>query len=129
MSQKIAVSKAGINVLAATNPNDFIFHSDYNTFKIVITGIATFTGVTSGVYTKTIAHGLGYTPVVEQFLMTDSNPEVIKSGYQEFYTAPYNDMLFYEARVDATNVIFYGRSFMTGSRDLHFRYYVFETTT
>ena len=35
MTQIIAVSKAGIDVLTATSPNDFIFHSEYNTLKII----------------------------------------------------------------------------------------------
>ena len=126
MTQTIAVSKAGNNVLTATDPNDFIFHSNYNTFKIIATGIASFIGVAAGIYTKTISHGLGYIPIVEAFFLCDSNPEVIKSGYQQFYTSPYDDIIFWELRVDEDNVIFYGRNFMSGTHDLYFKYYIFE---
>lgn len=35
---KIIVAKDGVNALTATNPNDFIFHSEYNTLKILEQG-------------------------------------------------------------------------------------------
>jgi hypothetical protein len=38
MAQGIRISKTGVDVLTATNPNDFIFHSDLNTFKILAEG-------------------------------------------------------------------------------------------
>ena len=123
---QIRIARNPFNALTSTNPNRFIFHSKYNTFKIVLTGIVKFS-VAAGVYTKTIAHGLNYIPVVDAFLMCDTNPEVIRSGYQQFYTAPYDDMLFWEVRADAGNIIFYGRSFVAGTHDLNFRYYAFES--
>lgn len=70
MTQIIGVSKSGVNVLTATNPNDFIFHSLYNSFKIIAYGSASYTiaaGSTSGVF-KTVAHGLGYKPFVISFI-------------------------------------------------------------
>lgn len=123
----LAISVSTIDVLTATNPNQFIFHSDYNTFKIVLTGIATFTAVAGGLWTKTLNHGLSYTPVVDAFMKCDSNPEVIRPGYQQFYTSPYHNMLFYEVQANATQIVFKGRSFMAGTHDLYFRYYAFET--
>lgn len=126
MSYKIAVSKAGVNVLTATDPNDFIFHSDYNTFKIVASGIASYTNVAIGLYTKTVAHNLSYTPLVDAFMMADSNAEVTKSGFENLYTSTYDKIYFYEVRSDASNVIFYGRNFGASTVDLKFKYYVFE---
>lgn len=126
MTQIIAVAKAGVNVLTATDPNDFIFHSSYNTFKIIASAVVSFTGVVPGLFTKTAAHGLSYTPIVDAFMKADSNAEVIRSGFQQFYTAPYNDVLFYEVQSDATNVIFTGRNFRAVNVDLTFKYYIFE---
>jgi hypothetical protein len=45
---KILVSKAAINVGTATNPNDFIFNSDHNTFKILEQGTLIGTLTNSG---------------------------------------------------------------------------------
>ena len=127
MRAVMAISKLGINVLTATNPNDFIFHSDYNTFKIVLTGTVTFSGVASGTWTKTVNHGLSYTPVVDAFMKCDTNPEVIRAGFEQFFTSPYHNMLFYEVQATSTQIVFKGRSFMAGTHDLYFRYYAFES--
>ena len=62
MTYTIAISKAGVNVLTATDPNDFIFHSEYNTFKIVAQGKITSQTVNSDPKTFTVAHNLGYAP-------------------------------------------------------------------
>lgn len=126
MSYKIALTKAGINVLTATDPNDFIFNTDYNTFKIVATGIASFTGVAIGTWTKTVAHGLPYTPVVDGFMRASTNPEVIRAGWQQPFTSPYHNQLFYQVMADATNVIFTGRNFSAGTIDFTIKYYIFE---
>lgn len=62
MSQKVAFSKQSINVLTATNPNDFIFDSSLNTFKILAEGNLTNQTVNSDPKTFSVAHGLGYAP-------------------------------------------------------------------
>jgi hypothetical protein len=68
MTQVIKVSKQGINVGTATNPNDFIFDSQYNTFKILNQGTYSPTLGTVGVETKTsVAHGQSTTPFVFAF--------------------------------------------------------------
>jgi len=71
MSQGLAIAKIGVDALEATDPNDFIFHSDYNTFKI----IAVFTlNVTLAASTSnqsfTQAHGLSFIPLVRGFAKT-----------------------------------------------------------
>lgn len=43
MTQIIAVSKPGVNVLTATDADDFIFHSDYDTLKYDTQGTVTVT--------------------------------------------------------------------------------------
>lgn len=127
MSYRIALSKAGINALTATDPNDFIFNTDYNTFKIVAKGVASFSTVVTGTFTKNFAHGLSYTPSVDAFMMADSNAEVIRAGWEQFKTSPYHNVLFYQVLADSTNIIFTGRNFNVASVDLKFSYLIFET--
>jgi len=76
---RMAVSKAGKDVLTITNPNDFIFNSDYNTLKILapLSYIPiTVPANTTGVYTV-LAHGLGYSPMVEGFCRVDNQSRAI----------------------------------------------------
>jgi hypothetical protein len=42
MSKQIRVARGGKNALTSTDPNDFIFHSEYNTFKIIAEGSEEF---------------------------------------------------------------------------------------
>ena len=53
MGYGLLISKPGINVGTATNPDDFIFRSDIDSMKTSSTG-------TIGI--GTISHGLSYTP-------------------------------------------------------------------
>lgn len=49
MSEKILISKPGINVGTVTNPNDLIFSSDYNTLKYDTIGSTTVTILQSSI--------------------------------------------------------------------------------
>lgn len=46
--KKLIVAKSGVNAETATDPNDFIFHSDYNTFKIIFEDSVTVALGTTG---------------------------------------------------------------------------------
>ena len=60
MTYIVAATKAGENVLTATDPNDFIFHSSYNTFKIVAEGNDSFSIPANTVYgDQSITHNHG----------------------------------------------------------------------
>ena len=126
MSHKLVVSKALEDALTITDPNDFIFSSDYNTFKIIASGVASF-DIGIGVFTKTIAHGQSYTPLAIAFMICDTNEEVMLPGFQWFNTSPYDDLGFYEVRTNSTNIVFYGRSFRATTTTIKFRYYIFES--
>lgn len=52
----LKMARPGINVNETLNPNDFLYHSDLNTFKILKESNASFTYSGDGVYT--ISHGL-----------------------------------------------------------------------
>lgn len=67
MAQIIKVSKAGTNVLTATDPNDLNFSSDYNTFKYADQGTIAVAISGSGTSYATVTHNYGYRPVMFSF--------------------------------------------------------------
>lgn len=129
-AEKIIVSKSGVDALKATNPNDFIFHSDYNTFKIVATGTATF-AISAGdsEVEKTIAHGLSYTPVVAGFAKVVGDVYVLSPNeYGRTITDGVQYLGFLGIAADATNVIFiFNNSDLSAeNQTVIVRYYLFE---
>lgn len=71
MTQKIAISKPGYNVLTTTNPANLIFSSDYNTLKYYASGNISITidaGAGDIAGHNTITHSLGYHPYVELYV-------------------------------------------------------------
>jgi len=106
MTYIIAVSKTGYNVLTETDPNLFIFHSSYNTFKILAQGTASHTipASTTGSI-KNIAHGKSFKPFVFIFIkwadgktgMLQSAKLGTSSGYDNIYNA--------WASVNGTNIV------------------------
>lgn len=122
----LAASKAGVNVLTAGNPNDFIFHSDYNTFKIIATGTALAQTVNTDPRVFTIAHGLSYTPSVYGFAKF---PDGYVAGPNEKERAntslPVNR--YWNIEADATNIYFRFYKGAGSNYDVDVRYYIFET--
>lgn len=126
MSQIIAVSKSGKNVLTATDPNDFIFHSSYNTFKIIATGTYAFTmprDAMSERLTTILTHGLSYTPFAFVFLKWDSEDKVGVAGEP----APFfmNDNWFSNVYIDSTK-IYVGTVNNTADINVTVKYYICE---
>jgi len=123
----MAVSKATKNVLTATNPNDFIFHSSYNTFKIVAQGIYTNQSVNASTKTFTLTHGLSYTPTFYAFAKFPDGKATVPNSSD--YTTKYNVSTGYgnfSLEADATTVYFiFTRNSATYSVD--FKYYLFES--
>ena len=118
----IAVSKQGKNVLTATNPNDFIFHSNYNTFKILKEGTLTSQTVNADPTTFSVAHGRGELVAVYAFAKFPDGyvalpVEIPRSGE----TARY-----FELDVDNTNVYFVFYKGATANYNVDIKYYVFE---
>ena len=100
MAQIIALSKATKNVLTATDPNDFIFHSSYNSFKILAQGTSTSQTVDSDPKTFTIAHGQSITPAFYAFVRFDDN----KLSMPESFNYDFDNVWY--AEVDGTNLYF-----------------------
>lgn len=126
MSRKIIVSKQGINAGTATSPNDFIFHSDYNTFKIVSSGTIS-SSVTSDPTTITVAHGQSKIPAVYAFAKYPDGFVTMPNSYERAGTTPdIADRRWY-VEADATNVnfVFYKGGGANYSPIVN--YYIFES--
>lgn len=123
MTYLIAVSKAGENVLTATDPNDFIFHSGYNTFKIIAEGTYSPTlGDSGGAETSTSkAHGQSITPFVFAFCEF-ANSRVGGVGNR----ASNANFWFTRLIVNSTNMNFYYINDTGGNYSPVFKYYITE---
>lgn len=61
--------------ISSTNPNDFIFHSDLNTLKMIKNSTIQGTLLADTFdQTITVAHGLDYIPLVNAFAKSDAYP-------------------------------------------------------
>lgn len=121
-----AVSKETINVLTATDPNDFLFHSLYNTFKIVAEGLLTTQTVNADPKTFTLAHGLGYTPNFYAFAeFPDGKVAVPNSA--DFKDKPPTVQGYgrFDAESDGTNLSFvFTKPY--SNYNVNIKYYIFE---
>lgn len=116
---KLIIAKEGIDATATVNPNDFIFHSDYNTLKIISEGIQSFTLSASGTEQSfNFAHGLSYTPFVFAFCKFPGN-RVGGVGSAS------NDIWFTNLGVSSTNITFYFFN-ETGTPTVYVKYYITE---
>jgi len=123
MGYKIAISKAGYNVLTETDPNNLIFSSDYNTLKYDIAGTLSFNMGGSGSkyydYTAEVLHNLGYIP----FFWAEG-----KMGTAEYQVLPngnhgYDNMEIY---ADSTKIYCYAQIFLTSTMTFIFNYKIFK---
>ena len=100
------VSKQGINVGTATDPNDFIFHSDYNTLKIVANGTLDFNMAAGATVIGSVAHGLSNTPMTTAFLRENSGTEVCGPNTRVRLGIVDGDFIFHDVSSDGTNNYF-----------------------
>ena len=122
MTFQIRVAKSGKNALTATNPNDFIFHSAYNTFKIIRESTLTGQTVNADPTTFTVAHGQSQIPAAMAFAKYPDGyvtlPNAIpRSGEQE---------RFFYLEMDATNLYFVFYKGATANYNVDIKYYIFE---
>lgn len=134
MSYIIAVAKVGFDVVTETDPKSFVFHSSYNTFKIIRTGVIQLTllGSTSGQLFYQ-PHLLDFTPLVTGFAK--------ESGYSQVFPVNSFNILtwgalagivdtgvkFVSIAADASNIIFKFDNSNSGDRIVQVRYYCLET--
>lgn len=123
VNRRLAVAKAGVNVMTATSPNDFIFHSGYNTFKILKQGTLTSQTVDADPKTFSVAHDQSTIPTVFAFTTFPT------SGFVALpRETPYNTELqrYWELEVDGTNIYFVFYKGATANYTVSIAYFVFE---
>ena len=127
------VAKKGYNAAIDKNPNHFIFHSDFNTFKIILDDTKTVT-LTASTNNQTItqAHGQKFIPLVnafaketaraQVFLPNSDNPTLygVKDGWSS------TGIRFNYVKADATNMYFNFNNTTASGVEVSIRYFVLE---
>ncbi len=128
MTQLIRVSKQGIDVLgtAGTVPNNLIFDSTLNTFKIIGTGSVLGTVTSGNLGTISVAHNLGTTPAVTGFIRMHSDRAIAPTGRQD--VSGDSGYVFQSIAADGSSVYFVINSpFLGGiSGTYNCMYFAFE---
>lgn len=131
MNQVVKVARIGKNALSL-DPRDFIFHSSYNTFKIVLEGTKSVAIPQSQTaYEVTQAHGLEFTPLVTAFCNDDAT-QVYPCGGGSIYLAGAKVATTYTTKLvkiktDATNIKFYFDTRAYGAdKTVNIRYFCLE---
>lgn len=132
MAISLRVAKATKNVVTATDPNDFIFHSDYNTFKILAEGLVLSQNVNVHPKTFSLAHGLGYAPNFFAFCEFPDG-KVVTPGSNDYTTTPNGSAGYgnFTVECDATNIYFMFdnpvvQGVGTTGYNVNLKYYIFE---
>ncbi len=125
MTQELRVAKQGESAFS-TDPNDFIFHSRYNTFKILDEGILTSQSVTADPTTFSVAHGQSTTPSVYA-LAKFADGYVAQPNDKERADSTKPIERYWRVEVDATNIYFVFYKGATANYSVSIKYYIFET--
>jgi len=126
MAQQIRVSKLTKDALTATDPNDFILHSAYNSFFILASGVLTSQSVDADPKTFSVAHGLSYTPLVFAFAKYPDGYVSLPWEGQRTSTMLYTRRFL--VQVDGTNVYFVFYQGGTGTYSVDIAYYIFNSS-
>lgn len=131
MTQVVKVAKIGADA-GSTDPNDFIFHSSYNTFKIIKSGTKTATLLAStNNQSFTAQHFLDFIPLPAAFAKQDSVNQVFLPNATDVdlwgpklgFTG---NVRFNHVSADVTNVIFNFDNSNTSSTNITVRYFLLE---
>jgi hypothetical protein len=125
MTKKIIIAKIGKNAETATDPNDFIFHSDYNTFKIISTGILSSQLVNANPTTFSVAHSQSAIPAVFAFAKFPDGYIVLPGEREKTAVSGATDR-YWILEVDGTNVYFIFYKGVTANYSVDIKYYIFE---
>lgn len=127
------VAKHGVNAELATDPNDFIFHSDYNTFKIVVEGTKTVTlaaSTTNQSFTQ--AHNQKFIPLCHAFAKETARAQVFLANSENVSSWGIKagilgtGIIFNYVNADATNLTFNFDNTTGSSVEVSIRYFVLE---
>jgi hypothetical protein len=132
MKQVVKVAKIGKDI-RSTDPNDFIFHSEYNTFKIILEGTKTVTLVAStSNQTFTEAHGFEFfIPLVSAFAKRSGVAQVFSPNGVDVETfgavAGFSgDIKFNYVATDNNNIIFNFDNDKGTNVEVSIRYFLLE---
>lgn len=127
----VAIARIG-KAANSTDPNDFIFHSSYNTFKIVVEGTKSITlAAATSNQSFTQAHGLRFIPLVDAFAKQSGFSQVCRpngiliEGWGK-KASFFGDVQFNYVSADATNIIFNFNNADAGTIDVSIRYFCLE---
>lgn len=127
-----AVAKKGKNVFEATDPNDFIFHSNYNNFKIIKEATLDVT-VVAGTNNQSfsIAHNLPFTPLVRAFASEDGSGRVFLPNFYDVFLWGHGGIFssgitFNYVISDGNNITFNFSSTAGANKTIHIRYFCLE---
>jgi len=126
MTVKMALTKSGSDVLSETDPNNFIFDSELNTFKILAEGTIFSQTVSGSPHTFSLEHGLGYVPGFYGFAEFPDGKIALPSS--EDYTVQLNVASGYgtfNMEADDTYLYFIFTKF-SSNYNVNIKYYVFE---
>lgn len=124
MSKVFKVTKAGKNA-SSTDPNDYIMHSDYNSFQIIGEGSATGQTVNADPKTFTIAHGLSYIPAVFAFAKYPDGYVTTPGAGQRGSALGYQRRFYLQ--VDATNIYLVFYQGVSGNYNVDYKYFIFNS--
>ena len=123
----LALTKDGIDVKTATDPNDFIYHSDYNTFKIIGNDTEDFTIPANSTAIYTVEHGLLIVPLVKAFMREDTKNAVVTQNNSIVDVVGLSCYLSLDAvGADYTQLKFTITNHDSSSHVAHIRYWLFE---
>jgi hypothetical protein len=134
--KNIVIAKDRVDATKTTNPNDFIYHSAYNTFKILKQAKSdqTISGAGDAEYTVTIAHGMGsITSFLAYVYFSDGWSTMVHDGYAYAYTYTVGDLsgategYARAAYIDATNIGITFYKPYAADMEVQIVYYIFET--
>lgn len=134
MTNKIMVAKIGKNVFSL-DPNDKIFDSELNTFKIILEGTKSITlAASTNNQTFTQAHGLGWIPVADAFAKRSGVNQVFRpNSYDVELWGPKlgmkGDVRFNYVAADINNIIFNFDNAKGVTVNVSIRYFVLEGVT
>lgn len=135
MTQHLAfvVSKIGVNAELTTDPNDFIFHSDYNTFKIIreATKQVTLSASTNN-QSFSEPHGQFFIPIPAAFAKEPSLSQVfLPNGGNVTLWGPKlgfvtSGITFNYVKTDAINITFNFDNTNVTAKLVNVRYFLLE---
>jgi hypothetical protein len=125
-SATLRVTKQGYDALTETDPNNYIFLSDFNTFKILKEATSNITYTADGRYS--ISHGIsGYSTT--SFVLFLQFPDGYSAPIVGTGKVTSRDGAFVasDAFIDATTIQFYLERISGSATALKAKYYIFET--